>query len=171
MLPWIWSRIPSLGFERKVVPMSVERIVPGVSCTGLAGLAMALCLGFAASAFGADFDKKPTAFTIVGPSAKDALSDAPPVVSSAPSVPAGTAGKSLPQGLPNPSAPTAKSVVTVENLPPPPGPLGMKTPRPVVDATHQKPDYYPLLPGIYGRPDDNVGMVLGVVLPITAGDK
>jgi hypothetical protein len=153
--------------------MSGEHIVARASRAGIVGLAIALCMALSGPSFGADFDKKPTGFTLVGPTAKDALSDAPTVVSAPPTAPgpAASTARALPQGLPNASAPTASSVVKVDTLPPPAGPLGLKTPRPVVDATHDKPDYYPLLPGIYGRPDNNVGMVLGVVLPISPKEK
>jgi hypothetical protein len=150
--------------------MSLAQFARGRWSVALAGVLMAACLGTPGPGFTADFDKKPTSFTIVGPTLKDALSDAPPVVS-APATPVLGTARALPQGLPNQTAPTATSVVRVDNPPPPPGPLGLKTPRPVVDATRDKPDYYPLLPGIYGRPDNNVGMVLGVVLPITSGEK
>ncbi len=149
--------------------MSLERITLGTRSLSLASFAMVVCLGLASQGLAADFDKKPTGFAIVGPTAKDAMSDAPSVVS--PAQPAPSSAHALPQGLPSSSAPTATSVVRVENAPPAPGPLGLKTPKPVVDATHSKPDYYPMLPGVFGRPDNNVGMVLGVVLPIDSKDK
>jgi hypothetical protein len=150
--------------------MSFDGIVRGKTSRRLAGAAVALCLA-SGTALGADFDKKPNAFALTAPTAKDALSDGSVSITAAPPTSSRDAGRSLPQGLPGASAPTAKSVVKVDNLPSAPGPLGMKTPQPVVDATHQKPDYWPMLPGIFGKPDNNVGMVLGVVLPIESKDK
>jgi hypothetical protein len=152
--------------------MSLGGVFRDKSALGLLGLAVGFCLVLSVPSFGADFDKKPTVWTIMGPSSKDALSEPPQVVGNTPPAPpsAGPGPRALPRGLPASSA-AAKPVTTVQSAPPAPGPLGMKTPQPVVDATHQKPDYYPLLPGIYGRPDNNVGMVLGVVLPIESKDK
>ena len=151
--------------------MSVQGIVRGESRLGLAGLAMALVLGLSGAGYGADFDRKPGSFAIVAPTAKEALSDSPTAVSNTPATPVPGAGRVLPQGLPNSSTASVKPVVAGDNIPPPPGPLGMKTPHGYVDATRQKPDDYPMLPGIFGKPDNNVGMILGVVVPISPGEK
>ncbi len=58
----------------------------------------------------------------------------------------------------------------MDKIPPPPGPLGMKTPQPYVDPTRARPDEWRMLPGIFAWPDNNVGSVWGVVIPIDPGN-
>src|SRR5262249_55715968 len=107
----------------------------------LASLAVLACLSGQAQS--ADFDQKPNVYSIMG-QGRTGLAETPSTVGNMSPAPAPSIGPAavpgLPKGLPSSSSvagtPAPKAL---DNLPPPPGPLGLKNPHGYVDATRQKP--------------------------------